>query len=66
MLNSNWFGPSKPEIKNIEGIHISSVEPEITEDLESAQILHGLTCINIRDLREQNTWRVWYFIFTCL
>ena len=57
ILNSKWFEPGAPEIEHIEGIHISSEEPEIAYDLTDNG-LQAITCINTIDIRTQTFWQV--------
>ena len=57
ILNSKWFEPGTPEIEHIEGIHISSEEPEIANDLSNTR-LQASTCINMIDIRTQTFWKV--------
>ena len=57
ILNSKWFEPGAPEIKHIEGIHISSVEPEIANDLTKTG-LQASECINMIHIRTQRFWKV--------
>ena len=57
ILNSKWFEPGAPEIKYIEGIHISRAEPQIACDLRDKG-LKSSECINMIDIRTQKFWKV--------
>ena len=58
VLHSTWLKPVDGHVPVIEGVHISSQEPEIAYDLVKQNALRAHACINVEALNEQVFWKV--------